>query len=149
MRLPPVAKLVLYWHDLKGWLAKHEMLGFFYLRVAAWKVIAHSMPALLQSRIINCFFQCIWKCHSSSGSVVWYFGMQREGNCPLIACARAFAKLKFFTCFSEMPFLLWINLWYGLLWHAAGRHLPTQCLRLCFRCCHGSHCLLNGRAFAS
>ena len=100
-----------------------------------------------EAEIINHLFQCIWKCHFSVD--LWCGRLQREGNCPLNACA--FAKLKlltiFFRVYLEMPFFQWIC---GVvLWHAAGRHLPTQCPRSCFRCCQGSHCLLNGRAFAS
>ena len=132
------------------------MLGFFiYLRVAAWKAIATQCQRFCEAENINHLFQHIWKCHSSSGSVVWTTlampGMQREGNCPLNACA--FAKLKlltiFFRVYLEMPFFQWICGLDDSGIYAAGRQLPTQCLRSCFRCCQGSHCLLNGRAFAS
>ena len=58
------------------------------------------MPALVL------FLLAFQKCHSFSGSVVWFSGMLREGNCPLNARARALGAVKEAIAYSMAALLL-------------------------------------------
>ena len=78
------------------------------MRVAAWKAIAHSLPAHLRSLINHHLFQFPFGYANLPvdpwcGSLAY---MQREGNCPLNARARALGAVKEAIAYSMAALLL-------------------------------------------